>query len=63
MNLHIHIEIINKYSPWFDREVFYLSVDENSPYNTTVGFLRAFDNDTFDNFGRVVYELRNGQER
>ena len=36
-------------------------MDENSPFNTTVGYLSAFDYDSLNNFGSIIYELKNGQ--
>jgi len=61
--LFIKIEIINQYSPVFEKELYSFYVDENSPFNTTINYVKAYDNDTFENFGRVFYELKNGQDR
>lgn len=36
-------------------------IDENSPFNTTVGVLKAYDNDTLDDYGLISYSLKNGQ--
>jgi hypothetical protein len=61
--LFIKIEIINQYSPVFEKELYSFYVDENSSFNTTIDYVKAYDNDTFENYGRVFYELKNGQDR
>ena len=63
VDITIKIDSINQYAPQFENEIYMFYVDENSPYNTTVGFLHASDNDTFEHFGQVFYELKNGQDR
>lgn len=62
-DLFIRIQYTNQYAPQFINKSYLLRVDENSDYNTTVGFLKAFDNDTYEEFGEVTYELKNGQNR
>ena len=61
--MFIKIEIINQYSPVFEKELYSFYVDENSSFNTTIDYVKAYDNDTFENYGRVFYELKNGQDR
>jgi cadherin 23 len=61
--MFVKIEIINQYSPQFEKDLFTFYVDENSPFNTTIDFLYAYDNDTLDGYGRIQYELKNGQDR
>lgn len=63
VDLHIKIENINEYAPQFDKKVYTLYIDENSPFNTTIGHLKAVDKDTFGNYGKISYDLKNGQER
>ena len=63
VDVKIKIDSINQYAPQFENEIYMFYVDENSPYNTTVGFLHASDNDIFEQFGLVFYELKNGQDR
>ena len=63
VDIRIKIDSINQYAPQFANDIYMFYVDENSAYNTTVGYLKAFDNDTFGQFGRVYYELNNGQDR
>lgn len=62
-NLFIKIENINEYAPQFKQKTFTLYVNENALFNTTVGFLKAFDNDTYGDYGKIFYELKNGQDR
>lgn len=47
----------------FEKELYSFYVDENSSFNTTIDYVKAYDNDTFENYGRVFYELKNGQDR
>lgn len=63
VELNINVEVINKYAPRFEKQAYYFYVDENAPFNTTVGYLNAVDNDTYANFGSISYKMRNGQER
>ena len=63
VDIAIKIDSINQFAPQFENEIYMFHVDENSEFNTTVGFLRAFDNDTAEHFGLISYELKNGQER
>lgn len=59
----IEIENINEHAPQFTESSFTFFVNENSPFNTTVGFIQAHDQDTFGDYGKVFYELLNGQDR
>ena len=59
----IKIESINQYAPQFDKEFYVFSLDENSSFNTTIDYIVAYDNDTLEDYGRVFYELKNGQDR
>ena len=63
VSIEIKIETINQYAPQFNDEIYVFNVDENAAFNTTIGFLKAYDNDTAENFGSITYELKNGQER
>ena len=63
VDMFVQIEKINQYVPKFEHDLYVFHVDENSPFNTTIAYLTAFDNDTLDNFGRILYELKNGQNR
>ena len=60
-DLFITVETINRFAPEFESDVYMYYVDENSPFNTTVGFLKAYDNDTLDDYGQISYSLKNGQ--
>ena len=62
-NLVIKIDSINQFAPKFAKEFYVYYLNENSPYNTTIDYIYAYDNDTLDDFGRIYYELKNGQER
>ncbi|CAF0900840.1 unnamed protein product [Brachionus calyciflorus] len=62
-DVFIKIENINEHGPEFEKKIYTLLVDENSPFNTTVGYLQAYDNDTFGDYGKIYYELKNGQDR
>jgi hypothetical protein len=62
-DLFINIEGINQYAPKFDQEIYTFYLNENSPFNTTIGYLNATDPDQFLDYGLVKYELKNGQER
>jgi hypothetical protein len=63
VDLHIYVERINQHAPQFDADYYVFHVDENSIKNTTVGFIKAFDLDTTDEYARIHYELKNGQDR
>ncbi|RNA00245.1 cadherin-23 [Brachionus plicatilis] len=63
VDIFIQIENINEHAPQFEKSVFTFHVDENSSFNTTVGLLEAHDQDTFGDFGKITYELLNGQDR
>lgn len=62
-DLLIKIEYTNQYAPQFINKSYLFRVFENAPFNSTVGYLIAFDNDTYHDFGKVSYELKNGQNR
>jgi hypothetical protein len=59
----IRIESINQYAPQFGKEFYVFFLDENSPFNTTIDYIVAYDNDTLEDYGHVFYELKNGQDR
>ncbi len=63
VDLFIKIEGVNQFAPKFDQQAFTFIIDENSPFNTTVGILTATDPDSFSDYGVIRYELKNGQER
>lgn len=62
-NLMIQIDSINRFAPKFPKEFYVYYLNENSPYNTTIDYISAYDNDTLDDYGRIYYELKNGQEK
>lgn len=64
-DLYIKIEGVNQYAPRFDIDeaAYQFEIPENSVYNTTVGLVHATDSDSYDNFGEIRYELKNGQQR
>ena len=62
-NVFVQVETINQYPPVFDKEIYEFIINENSEQNTTVGFVSASDLDKLDDYGKVWYELKNGQGR
>ena len=55
------MEAINRFAPEFVSDYYIYYIDENSVFNTTVGVLEAYDNDTTGEYGNIKYELKNGQ--
>lgn len=61
-DLFIKVEAINRFTPEFASDYYIYYIDESSRFNTTVGVLKAQDNDTTTGeYGRIYYELKNGQ--
>jgi hypothetical protein len=60
-SLFIRIENVNEYAPEFSKDLYTFNVDENSPFNTTIAYIKADDKDTFIDYRNVTYKLRNGQ--
>ena len=60
-DLFIKIETINRFTPEFTSDFYVYYIDENSAFNTTVGLLTAYDNDTLGDYGQLHYELNSAQ--
>jgi hypothetical protein len=65
VELFINIESINEYPPKFNRDLYLFDLNENSAFNTTVGYVQAYDDDLKHSqlFGNFYYTLKNGQNR
>lgn len=63
-DLFIKVETINEFTPKFDQDIYSFTLNENSEFNTTVGYVNAFDGDSNKGlFGDISYILKNGQNR
>jgi hypothetical protein len=61
-DLFVTIETVNRFTPEFGSDFYVYYIDENSPFNTSVGMLQAVDRDgNSSRYGRIEYELKNGQ--
>jgi len=62
-DLFVRIEAVNRFPPEFNSDFYIYYINENSPFNTTVGLMQAFDKDgNGSKYGQVEYELKNGQD-